>query len=520
MQRILSVAQMREMDRKAIDELGLPGVCLMENAGRGCALAVIEELDQAGGSSVLVCCGPGNNGGDGYVIARCLANEGVDVRVLAVSPAGGLSGDAATMRAIVERMDLPLADLGDEFDPELLGEFLDVDLVVDALLGTGSKGAPRGSMAELIQWLAGEDLPIVSVDIPSGVCGDTGGCQDPHLMATRTVTMAAPKRGHLLPPGRFACGILEVADIGFLPEDLEAGDEWLTLEQHDLLAMLPERSSAGHKGVFGKVLVLAGSPGMAGAAKLCCRSILRAGAGMVRLASDTRVIEQLAGGMPEIMTQALDTAKSAAEQRKALAEVLEWADLLVVGPGLGQATPTMELVRLLVAEAQCPILLDADGINAFAGDAGSLGSHRSPMCITPHVGEFDRLVAASFADEAARIEAARDLAGQLDCMIVLKSAGSAILDPGGQVIIDATGSNALATAGSGDVLCGVIAGLAAQSRAWLPAAALGVHLHALAGELAAKELGARSVVSPDLLRHLPAAFRDLEKDPHEGHHHH
>ncbi len=518
MQRILSIEQMQNVDRQAIEELGLPGIVLMENAGRGAALSILETLDAAGADAVLICCGPGNNGGDGYVIARCLANEGVDVRVLSTCPGETLSGDAAVMRGVVEKMGLPLADLHGEFNEEDAEDFLDVDLVVDAMLGTGSTGAPRGNMVGLIEWITESGLPVIAIDIPSGLDANTGELHVPCITARQTITMGAPKRGHLLLPGREAAGELEIVDLGVLPEDFEEGNEWLMAEEHDLAEMLPERPEHGHKGDFGRVLVLAGSPGMAGAALLACRAIMRSGAGMVRLVSHDRVLDQLAGQMPEVMTQGLNT-ESLEDSLAELIEAARWADLLLIGPGLGRDAFTRELVKRLIVDCGLPVLLDADGINAFEGDLEALKAHAGPLCITPHQGEFTRLLGEEPESEHEAVLAAEKLATELNALVVLKGAGASIHAPEGQVFLHREGSHALATAGSGDVLAGILAGLAVQKRAWTQSALLGLHLHARAGELAASELGAHAVTAPDLLRYLPAAFLEIGQDGQHEHAH-
>ncbi|MFA7332080.1 MAG: NAD(P)H-hydrate dehydratase [Candidatus Delongbacteria bacterium] len=516
MQWILSLEEMRDLDRRASEELGLPSICLMENAGRGCAEAILDHLEHEGGSQVTICCGGGNNGGDGYVIARCLANAGIDVLVLAAVPGALLSGDAAVMRGVVERMELQIIDLEPEGD---LPDLRDTDLIVDALLGTGATGAPRGVIQRLIAAISDGHVPVWSIDVPSGVNADTGEVPGVVIQAEATLTMAAPKRGLLLPPGRDFAGELTVVDIGYSVDQLLEGEPWARAEEHELAALIPPRAPSGHKGDFGKVLLLAGSPGMAGAALLCSRAVLRCGAGLARLASDEEVIRQIAGHMPEVLTLPLP-AESGKKRLERLLKALEWADILVVGPGLGRSEETRTLVRELVCQSPVPVVLDADGLDAFRGKLELLAEREADLCLTPHAAEFDRLTGGDpLALPSQRLLSALELATQHELTVVLKGAPSAILSSAGEVLLNRTGNDALATGGAGDVLTGMIAGLAVQGLDLDQAALLACDLHGLCGDLAAEALGAHGVIAPDLLRFIPLALRSLEGGGH-GHAHH
>lgn len=515
MEWILSVADMQACDRRASEELGLPSVCLMENAGRGCAEAILEALERGGGSHVTVCCGGGNNGGDGYVIARCLANAGVEVGILSTVQGAGLKGDAAVMRGVVEKMGLEITDLDDEAD---LPDLRETDLIVDALLGTGAAGAPHGVTQRLIAAISDGQVPVWSVDLPSGVNADTGEVAGVVIQAEQTLTMAAPKRGLLLPPGRDFAGELTVVDIGYDVESLLEGEPWARADEHELAALIPPRAPSGHKGDFGKVLLLAGSPGMAGAALLCSRAVLRCGAGLARLASDEETIRQIAGHMPEVMTLPLP-AESGKKRLERLLKALEWADVLALGPGLGRAEETRSLVRDLVLQSPVPVILDADGLDAFRGRLELLAEVQSDLCLTPHAAEFDRLTGGDpQASAFQRTLKAQELAAQHEITIVLKGAPTVILSSAGDVLLNRTGNDALATGGAGDVLTGMIAGLAAQGLELDQAAMLACDLHGLCGDLAAEELGRHGVTSPDLLRYIPPALRGLAGNGH-GHHH-
>ncbi|MDP2360123.1 MAG: NAD(P)H-hydrate dehydratase [bacterium] len=505
---ILSVEEMQACDRRASGELGLPSVCLMENAGRGCAEAILDHLEESGGTHVTVCCGGGNNGGDGYVAARCLANAGIAVRVLSTVRGDQLKGDAAVMRGVAERMGLEIIDLDPEGD---LPELRDTDLLVDALLGSGSTGAPRGLIQRLIAAIGDLDLPVWSIDLPSGVEADSGEVPGVVIQAAQTLTMAAPKRGLLLPPGRDFAGEVTVVDIGYSVEQLLEGEPWARADGHEIAALVPPRAPSAHKGDFGKVVLLAGSPGMAGAALLCAKAVLRCGAGLARLASDEETIRQIAGHMPEVMTLPLP-AESGKKRLERLLKALEWADVLALGPGLGRAEETRSLVRDLVLHAPVPVILDADGLDAFRGQLELLGEVEADLCLTPHAAEFDRLTGGDPSlSPFRRVLAARELAARHELTLVLKGAPTVVCYSTGDILINRTGSHALATGGAGDVLTGMIAGLAAQGVELDQAALLACDLHGLSGDLAAAELGAHSVISPDLLRYIPAALRHLEQ---------
>jgi hydroxyethylthiazole kinase-like uncharacterized protein yjeF len=515
MQWILSAEEMKACDRKATDELGLPSICLMENAGRGMAEAILDHLEEEGGAHVTLCCGAGNNGGDGWVVARCLANAGVEVVVLSTVPGGKLKGDAAVMRGVVERMGLEIIDVEEEDD---LPDLRETDLIVDALLGTGCSGAPRGVAARLIAAMGDGTVPVWSVDLPSGVDATTGEVPGLVVQAARTYTMAAPTRGLLVPPGRDFAGEVTVVDIGYDVERLLEGEPWAMADPHELAALLPPRAPSGHKGDFGKVLVLAGSPGMGGAAMLCAQAVLKAGAGLVRLAATEETLSPLIGHMPEVMTLPLPTEKHAARLERLL-KALEWADILAVGPGLGRAKETLALVRDLVLQSPKPVVLDADGLEAFRGQAELLGEAESALCLTPHAGEFDRLTGGRDSDSAHdRALRAQSLATELGLCVVLKGAPSVVAMSTGDVLVNGSGNDGMATGGTGDVLTGLLAGLAVQGMELDQAALLACHVHGLAGDLVAERMGRHSLGAADLLAALPLAMMSLMEEAHSQEH--
>lgn len=514
MQWILSAEEMKACDHKAIHELGLPGVCLMENAGRGCAEAILDYLEEEGGAHVTVCCGGGNNGGDGYVVARCLANAGVEVTVLSTVPTSQLKGDAAVMHAVTERMGLEIIELDPQGD---LPDLRETALLVDALLGTGSTGAPRDLCARLIAAMGDGSVPVWSLDVPSGVDATTGEVAGVVVQAARTLCMAAPKRGLLVPPGRDFTGELHIVDIGYDVELLLESEPWAMADPHELAALLPPRAPSGHKGDFGKVLVLAGSPGMSGAAMLCARAVLRAGAGLVRLAASDDVLAPIVGQMPEVMTLPLPQEKPA-QRLERLLKALEWADLLAVGPGLGRSKETLALVRDLVLQSPKPVVLDADGLEAFRGQAELLGEAESALCLTPHAAEFDRLLGVDHASAHDRTLAAQALASELGLTVVLKGAPSVVAFSTGDVVLNRSGNDGMATGGTGDVLTGLLAGLAVQGMELDQAALLACDVHGVAGDLVAERLGHHGMTAPDVLEALPLALMALEHEAHDHGH--
>jgi ADP-dependent NAD(P)H-hydrate dehydratase / NAD(P)H-hydrate epimerase len=505
MELILSVEQMKNMDRQAIEDLGIPSICLMENAGQGTSETILGLISESASSKITIICGGGNNGGDGYVVARCLVNAGFYPEVFALSPLDKLEGDTRINRQILHNMAYPVIDIEDQAG---IPDFREYDLAIDAMLGTGFSGKPRGLYATAISLLQDSGIRVISIDVPSGVNADDGSVSGAAVFADSTATMCAPKRGLLLSPGREFCGELEIVDIGYNPGLFCDDSEWMSYHTEEIAAILPPRIETSHKGSYGKVLVLAGSPGMPGAAMLASRAVLRAGAGMVKLAIDAELANILAPTMPEVMTLPIDRSR----QLEQLLEACKWADVLAIGPGLGKDEATIKLVQDLVIQAPIPVILDADGINAFAGKTELLANRKADLCITPHPGEFENLVGKTFETVLQRIEAAQLLAQDLEIDILLKGAPSAILSAAGETILGSTVCSALSTAGSGDVLTGMVAGLVAQGSTLNNAAIAGCELHVICGELAAASIGERSVIAPDLLNFISAAFKFVDDD--------
>ena len=502
-------AAMRAVDRWAIDEQGVAGVELMERAGSGVARAV-ERLAPDG--AVTVMCGKGNNGGDGLVVARLLRDDGRRVRVVCVEAPAEFSGDAAANLARLRgeqpvRLDgAPWRDGDGDGDggPGLDG----CAAIVDALLGTGFGGEPRGAVAEAIEAIARSGAPVVSVDVPSGVDASDGTVRGVAVRATRTVTFHAAKPGLWIRPGKAHAGEVEVLDIG-IPRGAPTSAS-IGLLEHSLAALLPRRDAVATKFSSGHVLVAGGSRGLGGAPVMAARAAMRAGAGYVTACIPESLQPTVAGsGTPELMTRALPERDGAVTE-DAVAAVLAAAQrggALALGPGLGRSAPAFAFARALAAAADVALVLDADGLNAHVGQIEDLAARTAPTVLTPHAGELGRLLGVDSAQiDAERLLHVRDAARRAHAVVVLKGDDTLIAEPGGRVAVSPGDSPALATAGTGDVLGGVIAALLAAGVERFAAAAGAVQLHAEAGRIAARRLGgAEGVIATDVIEALPAA---------------
>ena len=523
--RVLTAEGMREVDRSAIEGLGIPSLVLMENAAIGVVDAVAEASGPIGeAESAAIFCGPGNNGGDGLAIARHLVVRGYQVRIFLVTGGRQLRGDAGAQLDICRKMELPIEEITSSEDIlEALAAAQDLDVVIDALFGTGLARPLDGLYAELVEGINDLLVPCVAVDLPSGLNGSQHEPLGPHVRADLTATFAAPKVAHILPPAADAVGELVVTDLGIPPwlvDELDEPDGRLyLLEGGEMSLLLPPREEAGHKGDYGHALLLAGAPGKSGAAILAARAAVRAGAGLVTIAVPEPILAGVDLGSIESMTLGLPAASNGQITGEAVEKVLaaaEGKEVLGLGPGLGQEPETAEAIRRIVLEAKLSLVIDADGVNAFAGRAGDLKGRRDETVLTPHPGELGRLLGIPTKEvQADRVAAARRAAQETGAIVVLKGSQTLIATPDRDVWINSTGNPGMATGGSGDVLTGLLTGLAAQRRAhgleMLDATLLAVYLHGLAGDLAAKELGGeRGLAAGDLVGFLPAAFAGID----------
>jgi ADP-dependent NAD(P)H-hydrate dehydratase / NAD(P)H-hydrate epimerase len=524
--KIATAEQMRAIDRRAIEEMGIPGSVLMESAGAAFAAVCAEELGgNLLGKRIAMLCGKGNNGGDGFVAARHLSVKGAHVTVFLAIAAKELKGDAAIHFAPLRFCGVRLLDIAHADFEKAFNERY--DLIGDALLGTGAKGSLTGAvgllMAHLVE-LAETGIPVVSADIPSGIDSDTGALLDfVAAPATRTVTFGLPKPGLLLYPGASYTGRITVADIG-LPRPLLTDNPALHAEITTLEWMrhvLPERKQNrdANKGAFGTVLVIAGAAGMAGAAVLTAVSALRAGAGLVMLAVPPSLMDTAAALAPEVVLRTLpETSERTHGGHGALEAALaltDRVDAVAIGPGMSGNTAVVSFVQPFVRRVGKPVVVDADGLNALSTSLTSVRYRgAAPTVLTPHPGEMGRLLGLSTPDiQTDRQKAVLRCATQYKAVTLLKGARSLIATAEGQLAYNRHGTPALATAGTGDVLTGVVATLLAQGLSAFDAARAAAYLHALAGEIAANELGAAGILAGDVRDRIPIARRLLyERD--------
>ena len=510
MQKIVTAAQMQNIDRHVIEGLGIPGLQLMEAAGKGVAQQIKEDLfdGDVAGQSIAVICGRGNNGGDGFVCGRYLEQWGARVVYFLLGEAAQLKGDA---QANFTRLPDPRA-VREVLAEEQVPSFTDYHAIVDAIFGTGFKGKIEGIAAEVVRRINAADKPVVAVDIPSGLNADTGGAEGEVVSASMTVTLACPKLGHFLYPGRSFTGTLKIVDIGIPSGAIDAENVELHLITDEYVNdTLPQRAADAHKGSCGKVFILAGSKGMTGAAALAANAAVRSGAGLVYVGCPESLNDILEVKLTEALTRPLpEVSRKRVLARRALGEVMKHigeVDAIAVGPGLSQHFETQELVRRVIARRDKPTVLDADGINAFAKDISALRENRTPLIITPHVGELSRIVGAPITEILAdRKIWAQKAAALFNCVCVLKGAPTFVADPSGTVCLNPTGNAGMASGGTGDVLTGIIVALLGQGLAPFDAACCGVYLHGLAGDLATDELGQVAMCASDMIDCLPEVF--------------
>lgn len=518
---VFSADEMRRLDRRAIQEFGIPGARLMENAGRGAADAIAELLSRrrgraqgARGARVVLLCGKGGNGGDGFVAARWLARRGARPRVLLACPPGEIGGDAAAKLAELQRSGIRPDVVS---DPDKLAATLaDADLVVDALLGTGARGVPTGIVAHLIELVNASGRPVVALDVPSGLSADGAPPAGPVVRATMTVTFAGLKRGLVTGSGLELAGTVRVAPIGAPADEVGRGVLTFLLEREDVFRHFPRRPRAAHKGTYGHLLLVAGSVGKTGAAVLAAGAAMRSGAGLVTVATPVSQQPVVASLVLEAMTEPLpETAARtiALKAKEVVAELAAPRDAVAIGPGLGLDEETRRVVRELARDLPKPLAIDADGLTALTGHLDVLRRAPAPRCLTPHPGELARMLGTSVAHvERDRIGAVREFAAAHRVHVVLKGAGSVIGAPDGQVVVNPTGNPGMASGGTGDVLTGMLGAFLA--RGFAPEAALqaAVYLHGSAGDIAARRVGEEALVASDVIAAIPDAFRALAGD--------
>lgn len=511
--RICTSAQMQAIDRRTIREYGIPGVVLMERAGLAVCGVILHRKPLP--EQVLVFAGAGNNGGDGFVVARELRSQGINVRVYLMADPAGLKGDALLNYRVIERLGMDIRRVRSAGNLKLASAGSG-SIIVDAIFGTGLTREVKGLHLSVIRKINRSGVPVVAVDIPSGLSADTGRVLGEAVRAGETVSFGLPKRGHYLYPGPLYTGRLTVADIGFPGEAVSAeGIGLRTLDIEESSALLPERPPHGHKGSFGHLLVIAGSRGKAGAASLAAIAALKSGCGLVTIAVPEGQAASITRKYPEIMTLPLPENREGAISSGSISDIrgaASRASAVALGPGLSVCSDTMALVRDVLLKIPVPMLIDADAINCLMGDAEFLKRVKRRIVLTPHPAEFGRLVNLETVDvQSDRVSVAESFVRDNHHVLVLKGAHTLVAGSPEGVFMNMSGNSGMATAGSGDVLTGVAGALLAAGLAPYDAASAGVHIHGLAGDLAAEIHTERALTAGDIIRSLPAAFQAAER---------
>jgi len=514
--KMATAQEMKALDERAITESGIPSILLMEGAAVGIVDRLLRFYPCLSKLHIAFLCGKGNNGGDGLAVARHLLRRGADVEVVLLSQIENLRGDSKINWGILSKLSSKVhvvasASGASSLIPPMLER---ADLLIDAIFGTGLSHPVDADVAQAIEWINRSGKPVVSIDIPSGICADTGKVFGAAVRADRTLTLALPKRGHFLPPGLEYRGELSVVDIG-IPPDLvsQASIQTELITPERIGSHLPSRPRNAHKGTYGHLLIIAGSRGKAGAATLASLGALRSGVGLVTLAHPRGVpppqepAEAMTMPLPETSEGSLAEAGE-----KMLLEVFQGKEAVALGPGLSQNPETRELLRRLIVSSPVPTVIDADGINALAGKPDLLKRGRAPRILTPHPGEMARLMGTSIqAVVEDRLGVASSFAVEYGVVIVLKGAGTVVAGPDGTLLVNPTGNPGMAKGGSGDVLTGMVGAHLAQGVPPLEAAALAVYVHGLSGDLAAEAIGEIGMSPSDLVDRIPSAYQLLRK---------
>ena len=512
MKRIVTPSEMQEIDRKTIQEYKIAGEILMERAGQAVFKHIADTMPNITHKKVYVFCGKGNNGGDGFVVARCLKENGVEPRVFIAGDLQNIKMDARIHfnKMIAAGVEPVVVDHSYEFDVKI------PEVIVDALLGTGARGALDNEMLKIVdkinQWREENGCYVVSVDIPSGLNGETGRVENEAVHAHATVTMGLPKTGLIFGNGRQYSGELHIADLGF-PEELTGGGHCSLIEKTDIKRLLKPRKHDAYKYDFGKVLVIAGSRGMSGAAWLTAKSALRIGAGIVKAAIPEGVAHVIENTLPEAMALRMEETGEGALARNNLDRLLDymrWADVVALGPGISQNSETMELLKEFIKSLERPAVIDADAIIAVAGEFELVSSIPSEIVFTPHLGEFAAFSQA-LKDKIMtdRVSQVRSLSKKLGKCILLKGSPTLISGRNDDIFVCAKGNPGMATAGSGDVLTGIIAGLIAQGLPAIEAAYAGAFIHGTAGDLAKESKTEMGLIASDIIDFIPEALKAI-----------
>ena len=517
---LVTANEMQQMDRRTIESFGIPGRVLMENAGRGATRFFFEQFSDLKNKRIGVIAGPGNNGGDGFVIARYLAQSGVAVQVYLLAASNRVRGDAAANLNLLKPLKIQVIEIPDEKSFSVhQSDLANLDIWIDAILGTGLKSDVKGYFQSVIRFINALNKPVFAVDIPSGLNSDTGQPCGTCIRANATATFGFAKTGHMTYPGAGYTGALEIVDIGIPPYIVaDVGPKQFLLTADLIKSYLTPRTEGAHKGTTGHLLVIAGSPGKTGAASMTSIAALRAGAGLVTLGIGQSLNAVLEAQVLEAMTVPLPESPDGALGESAfdaIQELMPGKRCLAIGPGLGQASETRRLVRKIIEKSQIPVVVDADGINNLAGRIQILKKARAPIILTPHPGEMARLLDVDTGRiQQERINSARNFAVDFNVHIVLKGARTVVAHPDGRIFINTTGNSGMASGGMGDVLTGIIAGQIAQGLSPESAAHAGVYLHGAAADSLAQSIGPYGYLAGEVMGAIPGEIKKFFNSDH------
>ncbi len=513
--RLVRASEIQEMDRLTIEEMGIPGVVLMENAARGATRIFLDHFASADHSHVLILCGSGNNGGDGFVMARYLHEAGLKVTVMVLSEPNKISGDALINLEVIRHMHLKVLEIPRQEEWLQRRQVMKgCDFIIDGILGTGLNSPVRAFYGQVIEGVNSSGKPVMSIDIPAGLNADTGQVMGAAIKADLTVTFGFPKVGQLVFPGAGLVGRLTRVDIG-IPDNVanRVPTSCHMTEPEDLSPLFSHEKQDIHKGNRGHLLVLAGSTGKTGAATLTALGALRAGAGLVTLGVPKSLNPILENKLTEAMTVPLPETPEGSISLDAEEEInglMEGKTALAIGPGLSTNAETAGIVKNLVSGCRLPLVIDADGLNALSGDLNALGNCNERTILTPHPGEMGRLTGLkSSAVQDDRIGTAIRFVKDYGCYLVLKGARTLIAEPHGEIHVNPTGNPALSSGGAGDVLTGLIGGFLSRGWSMAEAAIAGVYLHGLAADLLAEHMGQAGILAGELLNVLPGLMASI-----------
>ncbi|RMF94640.1 MAG: NAD(P)H-hydrate dehydratase [Candidatus Schekmanbacteria bacterium] len=510
---IATGSQMREVDRITIEERGIPGLVLMENAGTGVANAIKRRYSSLKDKNITVVSGKGNNGGDGYVVARLLLDECNEMNVFVLAEESALKGDALENYKRIKEAGAQIYHLKStsEFDEEVMSILKRTDIIVDAILGTGITGEVKGFYGEVINLINDLRKDVVSVDISSGLSSDTGKISGPAIFSNLTVTLGMAKIAHFVYPAAKYAGDLEIVDIG-IPDDVIENMKFdvEVIEKEDVRKILPQREKDAHKGNFGHTVIIGGSVGKSGAVIMAAEAAMRSGAGLVTAVVPKGINTVIEANLIEAMSFPVEENKNGAISKEAVDSILDFCrdkDVVAAGPGMGADKDGEVIIEALLKNLDMPLVLDADAINILSKNKEILRERKGEVILTPHPGEMGRLMGIKSSDvQKERLEVCIEAAKDFDCIVVLKGKNSIISNRGKKTFINTTGNPGMATGGSGDVLTGIIAGLLSQGVPSEYSASCGVFIHGLAGDIAAEDIGEVSLCAGDVIDYLPEAF--------------